>query len=213
MKKWICKTAKHLFFICGKNTIRVVDGCWEVWIYLIRVHRGFEFDVLFPAESAEVVLRTLELLPVNVALRAFIRIPWARIVARPVLQTGQLWAWVPSPSLNASAQLASLKLGPWMLVAALEAHNKPPIIGIFLEGFSFTSGALEVWIVFAQRCFHDHNRPHHVRSEVSNHHWAALAKCDQDDVSDDVLEVDFLSNNLFLLRFNASAFRVAGAIL
>ena len=94
-----------------------------------------------------------------------------------------------------------------MLVAALEAH-KSPIIGIFLEGFSFTSGALEVGIVFAQRCFHDHNRPHHVRSEVSNHHWAALAKCDQDDV----LEVDFLANNLFLLRFNASAFRVAGAI-
>ena len=60
----------------------------------------------------EVVLRTLELLPVNVALLAFIRIPWVRIVARPVPQTGQLWARVPSPSLNASAQLASLKLGP-----------------------------------------------------------------------------------------------------
>ena len=43
-----------------------------------------------------------------------------------------------------------------MLVAALEAH-KSPIIGIFLEGFSFTSGGLEVGIVFAQRCFHDQN--------------------------------------------------------
>jgi len=52
--------------------------------------------------------RTLELIPVNVALLAFIRIPWARIVARPVLQTGQLWAWVLSPLLNAFAQLASL---------------------------------------------------------------------------------------------------------
>ena len=56
-------------------------------------------------------MRTLELIPVNVALLAFIRIPWARIVARPVLQTGQLWAWVLSPLLNAFAQLASLKLG------------------------------------------------------------------------------------------------------
>ena len=56
-------------------------------------------------------MRTLELIPVNVALLAFIRIPWARIVARPVPQKGQLWAWVPSPLLNAFAQLASLKLG------------------------------------------------------------------------------------------------------
>ena len=26
------------------------QGCWEVWIYLILFHRGFEFDVLFTAK-------------------------------------------------------------------------------------------------------------------------------------------------------------------
>ena len=42
------------------------------------------------------------------------------------------------------------------------------------------------------------NRPQHVRSEVAKtHHWAALTKCDQDDV----LEVDFLANSVILLRF------------
>ena len=46
------------------------------------------------------------------------------------------------------------------------------------------------------------------------HHWAALTKCDQDDV----LEVDILANSMLLLRFVtyvevAFAFCVAGAIL
>ena len=55
-----------------------------------------------------------------------------------------------------------------------------------------------------------------VRNGVAKpHHWAAHAKCDQDDV----LEVNFLANSvLFLLRFVtcvevAFAFCVAGAIL
>ena len=59
------------------------------------------------------------------------------------------------------------------------------------------------------------NRSQHVRSEVAKpHHWAALTKCDPDDV----LEVNFLANSMLLLRFVtcvevAFAFCVAGAIL
>ena len=42
------------------------------------------------------------------------------------------------------------------------------------------------------------NRLQHVRSEVAKpHHWAALTKCDPDDV----LEVNFLANSMLLLRF------------
>ena len=78
-----------------------------------------------------VVLRTLELLPVNVALLAFIRMPWVRIVARPVLQKGQPWAWVPSPSLNAFAKLASLKLGPWMLALLNPTNHR--FVGSFFQ--------------------------------------------------------------------------------
>ncbi len=69
--------------------------------------------------------------------------------------------------------------------------------------------------MFAQKCFGGRNRPQQVRNEVAKpHHWAALTKCDQDDV----LEVAFLANSARLLRFVtctevAVAFCVAGKIL
>ena len=90
------------------------------------------------------------------------------------------------------------------------------------EGFSFNSGGLEVGVMFAQHCSSDRsmftsdcNRSQHVPSEVAKpHNWAALTKCDQDDV----LEVDFLANSVLSLRFAtcfdvALAFCAASAIL
>ena len=68
------------------------------------------------------------------------------------------------------------------------------------EGFSLNSGGLEVGVVLAERCRGVRKRPQHVRNEAAKpHHWAALAKCDQDDV----LDVDFLAHSVFLLRFVA----------
>ena len=47
------------------------------------------------------------------------------------------------------------------------------------KGFSFNSGGLGFGVVFAQRCFGACNLLHEV---AKPHHWAALTKCDQDDV-------------------------------
>ena len=54
------------------------------------------------------------------------------------------------------------------------------------EGFSFNSEGLGVGVVFAQRSSSDRHRSQPsatVRSEGAKpHRWAALRKCDQDDV-------------------------------
>ena len=78
------------------------------------------------------------------------------------------------------------------------------------EGFWFTSGGLEVGVVFAQRCLGGRNRPQQSatvtvrnssqgdRNEVAKpHHWVGLTKRDQDDV-----EVDFLADSVLLLLFD-----------
>ena len=51
------------------------------------------------------------------------------------------------------------------------------------KGSRLTLEVMEVEVVFAQRCFHDRNRPQPsagVRNEGAKpHHWAALTKCDK----------------------------------
>ena len=66
------------------------------------------------------------------------------------------------------------------------------------EGFSVTPGGLGVGVVFAQRCFHDRNRPQGVRSEGAKpHRWAAHRKCAQEDV----LEVHLFANIACFVAF------------
>ena len=107
-----------------------------------------------------VVLRTLELLPVNVALPAFIRIPLVRMVARPVLQKGQPWAWVLSPLLNAFVKLASLKLGPWMLVLLKPTNHR--FVGSFFTTCQVRVVRFYVGLI-SSSSFSSSSTPHTVR--------------------------------------------------
>ena len=76
----------------------------------------------------------------------------------------------------------------------MNEYNSRMRSDVTLEVWRLESCSLRVVLVFAAV----RERPQHVRNEVAKpHHWAALTKCDQDDV----LEVDILANSVLLLRF------------